>query len=67
LSLIEKIFNNLNKILNNSKAFIRKDGDKSKPYCVYSEQSGKNFGCYSTREGAEERLKEIKMFKHIKK
>lgn len=47
-------------------AVIRKDGPASKPYCVYSEKTGRNFGCYSTREGAEKRLKQIEVFKHIK-
>jgi len=47
-----------------SKATIRKDGTASKPYCVYS-MSGKNMGCYKTRKGAEKRLAQIEMFKHI--
>ena len=49
-----------------TKAVIRKDGSKSKPYCIYSE-SGKNLGCYATRKGAEDRLKQIEMFKHMDK
>ncbi len=47
-------------------ATIRKDGPKSKPYCVYSETTGRKFGCYSTRKQAEKRLAQIEMFKHIK-
>lgn len=47
-------------------AIIRNDGPKSKPYCVYSEKTGRKFGCYPTRKQAEERLTQIKMFKHIK-
>jgi len=67
LSLKDKIFDNLIRILEKSKAFIRKDGPSDKPYCVYGEESGKNFGCYSTKDAAEKRLKQIKMFKHINK
>jgi len=48
-------------------AVIRKDGPKSKPWCVYSEKTGRKFGCYKTREGAEKRLKQIEQFKHMKK
>jgi len=47
-------------------AVIRKDGPKSKPYCVYSEKTGRKFGCYPTRKQAEERLAQIEKFKHIK-
>ena len=47
-------------------AVIRKDGPKSKPYCVYSEKTGRKFGCYSTREQAEKRLAQMEKFKHIK-
>jgi SPP1 gp7 family putative phage head morphogenesis protein len=31
-------------------------------FCVYSHQTGKNFGCYPTREEAEKRLAQIKRF-----
>lgn len=48
-------------------AVIRKDGPKSKPYCVYSEKTGRKFGCYKTRKQAEKRLAQIEMFRHIKK
>lgn len=47
-------------------AVIRKDGPTNTPYCVYSEKTGRKFGCYKTKEGAEKRLKQIEMFKHIK-
>ena len=47
-------------------AVIRKDGPKSKPFCVYSEKTGRKFGCYPTRKQAEKRLAQIEMFKHIK-
>lgn len=47
-------------------AVIRKDGPKSKPFCVYSEKTGRNFGCYPTKKGAEKRLAEIEKFKHMK-
>jgi len=44
-------------------AVIRKKGNK---FCVYSEKTGRNFGCYPTRKQAEKRLAQIEMFKHIK-
>ena len=47
-------------------AVIRKDGPKSKPYCVYSEKTGRKFGCYPTRKKAEERLAQMEKFKHMK-
>lgn len=47
-------------------AIIRKDGSKSKPYCVYSEKTGRKFGCYATRKQAEKRLAQVEMFKHMK-
>lgn len=47
-------------------AVIRKDGGKSRPYCIYS-KTGKKLGCYSTRKAAEKRLAEIEMFKHMDK
>lgn len=46
-------------------AVIRKDGSTSKPYCVYSEKTGRKFGCYATRKQAEKRLAQIEKFKHI--
>lgn len=52
--------------LESATAVIRKDGSKSKPYCVYSEKTGRGFGCYATREQAKKRLAQIEMFKHIK-
>ncbi len=48
-------------------AVIRKDGPKSKPFCVYSEKTGRKFGCYATRKKAQERLAQIEKFKHMKK
>ena len=30
-------------------------------------ESGRNMGTYPTREQAEERLRQVKMFKHMKK
>ena len=47
-------------------AVIRKDGPKSKPYCVYSEKTGRKFGCYPSRKQAEERLAQLEKFKHMK-
>jgi len=54
------------RILEISTAIIRKDGPKGKPYCVYSEKTGRKFGCYPTRKQAEERLRQIEKFRHIK-
>ncbi len=50
-----------------STAVIRKDGSKSKPYCVYSEKTGRKFGCYSSRKQAEKRISQLEKFKHMKK
>lgn len=47
-------------------AIIRKNGPKSKPFCVYSEKTGRKFGCYQTRKQAEKRLAQIEMHKYIK-
>jgi hypothetical protein len=54
------------KALEKTDAVIRKDGPKSKPFCIYS-KTGKNLGCYPSRKQAEERLKQIEVHKHIKK
>lgn len=54
------------RVMEKATAVIRKDGPKGKEYCVYSEQTGRKFGCYKTKKGAEKRLAQIKMFKHIK-
>jgi len=40
--------------------YISEEGGK---YCVRSHQTGKNFGCYSTRAAAEKRLAQISRFK----
>jgi len=63
----EKIFNAIEELdkENQSKAIVRKDGPSDKPYCIYS-KDGKNLGCYSSKDSAEKRLKEIEMFKHMK-
>lgn len=44
----------------NMKAYITKSGGK---HCVHSHQTGKNFGCYPTREGAKKRLKQMARFR----
>lgn len=54
------------RVMEATTAVIRKDGPKSKPYCVYSEKTGRKFGCYPTRKQAEKRLAQIEMFKHMK-
>jgi len=54
------------KAMEGTSAIIRKDGPSDKPYCVYSETTGKKFGCYPSKKKAQERLNQIKMFKHIK-
>jgi len=46
-----------------SVAIIRKDGPKDRPYCVYSETTGRNFGCYKTKQEAEKRLAQLERFK----
>ena len=43
--------------------FIEKRDGK---YCVFSHQTGKNFGCYKTKAEAEKRLAQIKTFKEAK-
>ncbi|HEY7823040.1 MAG TPA: DUF2945 domain-containing protein, partial [Acidimicrobiia bacterium] len=42
---------------------IRQDGDE---FCVYSEDGQRSFGCYPTREQAEERLQQIHYFEQDK-
>ena len=42
------------------KEYVRKVGDE---WCVFSHQTGKNFGCYKTKAEAEDRLAQIKRFK----
>lgn len=42
---------------------IRQDGDE---FCVYSEDGQRSFGCYPTREQAEERLRQIHYFEQDK-
>jgi len=43
-------------------ATIRKDGPAGKPYCVYSKDGSRKFGCYSTRQAAIKRLRQIEHF-----
>jgi SPP1 gp7 family putative phage head morphogenesis protein len=40
--------------------FIKKIGDE---WCVFSHQTGKNFGCYKSKKEAEDRLAQISKFK----
>ncbi len=35
-------------------------------YVVLSENTGRKFGTYSTKEAAEKRLRQIEFFKHVK-
>lgn len=42
------------------KEFIRKEHGE---YCVYSHQTGKNFGCYKTKGEAEARLAQMHKFR----
>lgn len=60
---IKAIKDQLSKTKNKVKAFIRKDGPKSKPWCVYS-KSGRNMGCFPSKKKAQERLRQIEFFKH---
>lgn len=39
--------------------YLKKVGGE---WCVFSHQTGKNFGCYPTKREAEERLEQIKRF-----
>jgi len=43
---------------------IKKQGGK---YVVLSEKTGRTFGTYDTRAEAEQRLRQIEFFKHVKK
>ena len=42
---------------------IRKRGGK---YVVLSEKTGRSFGSYKTKGEAQERLKQVEFFKHLK-
>ncbi len=42
---------------------IIKKGGK---WCVVSEKTGRNFGCYATKAEAAHRLKQVEFFKHLK-
>lgn len=61
----DKEFEKAAENMETTKAVIRKDGSASKPYCVYSEDGSRKFGCYATRKAAEKRMKQIEMFKHM--
>lgn len=61
----EELRNAADRVLESATAVIRKDGTASKPYCIYSE-TGKGLGCYPSKKAAQDRLKEIEMFKHMK-
>ena len=43
---------------------IKKVGGK---YVVLSEKTGRRFGTYATKAEAEKRLRQIEVFKHVKK
>jgi len=63
MSLKNRIFESINKIIEQTKAFIRKN-DKGE-WCVITEQTGKNMGCYKNKKDAENRLEQIKRFASI--
>lgn len=44
-------------------AIIKKLGNK---WCVISESTGRNLGCYRSRPAAEKRLRQVEMFRHMK-
>jgi hypothetical protein len=46
---------------------VQRQREGKKVWCVESEKTGRSFGCYPTRKQAEERLKQVEMFKHMKK
>lgn len=62
----DKLFDSIKNVAERTKAIIRKDGPEKTPFCVYSETTGRKFGCYSTKDGAEKRLKQLELFKYIK-
>jgi len=53
----------LDRLKDYSVAVIRKNGPNSKPYCVYSKDGKRKFGCYSSRKQAQKRLQQIEFFK----
>jgi len=59
----DKLIRASERALEMATAVIRKDGPKSKPYCVYSEKTGRKFGCYPTKKQAEKRLTQLHQFK----
>lgn len=49
--------------INSTIAVIRKVGEK---YCIFSKDGDKRLGCYTSKEAALKRLRQIEYFKHIK-
>ena len=45
---------------------IAKIVKRKNKYCVVSEKSGRNLGCYPSKEKAKKRLQQVEMFKHMK-
>jgi hypothetical protein len=45
-----------------TEAFVKKVGPSDRPWCVITEQTGKNMGCYPTKKEAEDRLAQIHQF-----
>jgi len=58
---LEEISSELDKF-NKSEAFVKKVGPSDRPWCVITEQTGKNMGCYPTKKEAEDRLQELHKF-----
>ncbi len=48
----------------NGEAIEKKISEKDGKFCVTSEDGGRGFGCYGTREAAERRLAQVESFKH---
>jgi len=46
--------------LEKTSAVVRKQGNR---WCVFS-KTGKNLGCYPTKQEAQERLRQVEFFKH---
>jgi len=47
---------------NKAEAHIVKDGPAATPYCVYSKTKNRKFGCYATKQEAQDRLAQIESY-----
>ena len=58
-----KYYDKLEKVEKSVKEHIVKQGSK---WCLKSKKSNKNLGCYSSKEGAKKRERQVQYFKHAK-